>query len=480
VDHVDVRLQAWRGYNTFDWGGFTDHDGKIAWDSAPQDEVDLYAGKEGYFSSRNNLIIADGQEHTIKLHPQITLSGWVTDADTGQPIADFKVIPGKERLNLAHGTNGAYTLVFQEFSLPLQARFEADGYAPATSTPLSVQTNRQVCNISLKPQKPSDAVQGTVLLPDGSPAAGAQLALSTAEKSVRLGAGQFLDRRDSIVTTADAAGHFAFPIDPTPRSVIAIHDQGFAELKLDQKNQPVIIQIQPWGRIEGTLKLRSKKNDHRQINLMSQLSPYGHGSFRVDVSADTDAQGNFVFEKLPGGDFELYLFPGMNLPWSHQTPAQIQPGETLQVQIGGTGSTVTGQFVLSNASRPINWATQTRNATISTPYQPAPVPPEIKGEDRKKWIEAYWSSEEGMAISRIARSYPLTVAADGSFTAEDVPAGAYTLNASISSQPIVLGEMPRSGGPLLGSVRQEITVPYSADNQSGDPINLGTVMVKAK
>jgi len=482
VDHVDVRLQAWHGYNTLDWGGFTDPDGKISWDSAPRDEMNLYAGKEGYFASRNNMIIADGEEHTIKLHPQISLSGWVTDADTGLPIASFKVIPGRERLNLAHGTNGAYMLTFQEISQPLQAHFEAEGYAPDTSEPLSLNQDQQICNISLKPQKPSDAVQGTVLLPDGSPAAGAQVALSTAEKTVRLGVGKFLDRHDSILTTADASGHFAFPVDPAPRSVIAIHPQGFSELKLDQPDHRVIVQLQPWGRIEGTLTLRSGKNDHRQINLMSQLSPYAHGTFRVDVSADTDAQGNFVFEQLPPGDFELYLFPGMNLSWTHQTPVKIQPGETLPVQIGGTGSTVTGQFVLSDPSRPINWATQTRNANIATPHQPPPVPPELKGEARQKWIAAYYNSEAGMAISRAARNYPLTVVANGSFTAEDVPAGTYTLNASLSSQPIVAGEFPQPDGPMLAWVHQEIIVPAPADNQSSDPINLGivTVTVKAK
>ena len=28
MSHVDVRLQAWRGHNTLDWGGFTDGAGR--------------------------------------------------------------------------------------------------------------------------------------------------------------------------------------------------------------------------------------------------------------------------------------------------------------------------------------------------------------------------------------------------------------------------------------------------------------------
>ena len=93
IEHADVRLQAWRGYNTLDWGGPTDSDGRIEWDSAPQDELNIYVGKEGFFNSRDNMIIADGQEHVIKLRRQITVTGLVTDADTGKPIPAFKAIP---------------------------------------------------------------------------------------------------------------------------------------------------------------------------------------------------------------------------------------------------------------------------------------------------------------------------------------------------------------------------------------------------
>jgi RNA polymerase sigma factor (sigma-70 family) len=476
-EHVSVRLQGWRGNNTLDWGGFTDADGKIEWDSAPHDQLDIYAGKEGYFASRENMITADGEVHTIKLRPQVTVSGFVTDAESGQPIPAFKAIPGLARLELVHGTNGEYTLPFTEFSTPLEAHFEAEGYESAASGPLSPNRTTQTVNLSLKRLKSPEVVQGVVLSPDGSPAVGAQVALCTAEKGVTLEGGKFSRREDSILTSADASGHFVFPADSSPQTVLAINDQGFAQLQVGT-NQNVTLALKPWGRIEGALKLRSGKNSARQINLMNRPAGPARGVFRVNVSADTDAQGNFVFERLPYGDFNLYLFPGLYRPFTHETPVQVESGKTVAVQIGGTGGTVTGKFVLSDPSHAINWATQTRNAIISTIRKLPPVPPDLTGDARRQWVQAYWQSEAGLAESRAMRSYPLTVEADGTFTAEDVPPGSYNLSGVVLSQPFDESDMRGSlRAPRIGSLSQEIVVPESANNPASDAVNLGTVTI---
>ena len=71
VAHARVQLQGWRGNNSLEWGGFTDYQGHIEWDSAPHDQMDLCAMKEGYSYSRENMIVADGVEHTITLHKRI-------------------------------------------------------------------------------------------------------------------------------------------------------------------------------------------------------------------------------------------------------------------------------------------------------------------------------------------------------------------------------------------------------------------------
>jgi hypothetical protein len=486
LSHVDVRLQDWRGNNSLEWGGLTDDKGRIDWNSAPRDTVDLYAGKQSYFNSRNNLIVADGEEHTIKLHPQLTVSGSVVDATTGRPIADFKAIPGSEpayweRHNTAHGTNGEYELKFEEFRAPFQVRIEADGYEPAISPPLPPNTNSVAYDFKLKKLDSQSTVQGVVLLPDGSPAAGAQVALCTAEKGIQLGRAKFLDRRYSIVVDTDPAGHFAFPFDPAPKLVAAVHPQGFGRVQLNATNRNVSIVLQPWGRIEGTLKLRDGKNAGRQINLSAISNPYSRQGISLDFgtfSAKTDEHGNFTFDQVPPGDFNLDLFIGFGIPFSHQTPVEVLAGETQKVQIGGTGRMVSGRFVFSDANRAIDWPKQAWYAHIATKLPPLPVPAGLKPAERQKWQEEYYQSAEGQARTRASRSYSLTLESDGSFTAEDVPPGSYELNAMFMSSPVdhtAIGAGTHN--TTLGTLRQDVVVPDPTSNQSEAPVDLGTVTI---
>ncbi len=344
VEHARVQLQGWRGHKTFGWGGFTDPEGRIEWRSAPHDELDLFVGKQGFFYSRNNLITADGEEHLITLHPQLTVTGTVVDSETKQPIQSFKAIPGSDgqnwqRLGLAHGTNGHYQLTFEEYQLPFLIRFEAEGYEPEVSKVLPQKATNATCNLALQKQDLLTAIQGVVFLPDGTPAAGAQVALCTSEKGVILGRKKFLDHGERLVVLTDKDGHFLFPAEPNPHSVAAVHDTGFGQARLDGTNRVLSLQLQPWGRIEGYLRLRNEKNSGQQIALFKQplSGPLGWQGVSLDTgvySTKTDTLGNFVFDLAPPGEFDLYLVPGMGIPFRCQTPVEVPAGTTLQVQMG--------------------------------------------------------------------------------------------------------------------------------------------------
>ena len=53
--------------------------------------------KPGYRNSRTNKLAADAEEHTIVLHPVATISGGVTDAETGTPLSNFKFTLGRSQ-----------------------------------------------------------------------------------------------------------------------------------------------------------------------------------------------------------------------------------------------------------------------------------------------------------------------------------------------------------------------------------------------
>ena len=476
--HVDVRLQAWRGNNSLDWGGPTDDQGRIEWNSAPVDQMDIYAGKEGYFQSRRNMITADGQEHQIVLRKQLTVTGYVTDSKTKQPIASFLAIPGRDRHDLAHGTNGMYEVTFQEFQPPLQIRFEADGYVPRTSEPLDPNALGLSYGVELTKQNPDEAIHGVVLRPDGTPAAGIQVALCTAEKNVTVGRGKFLYADDSILATTSANGRFSFSPISDARIVVAIDGQGLGSVEVSGTNAAeTVIQIQPWGRIDGVLKLRNRSVADQQMTVHKQRNPSGTFNFDINAfSTKTDDAGNFVFEQVPAGDLDVYLVPGVGISFSHQTPVHIQPGATTKVQVGGTGATVTGRLVLSDPSRVVDWSKQVRLSNLETKMPPMPRPAGLTREAQQQWVDAYWQSPEGHARSKAMRSYPLEVAPDGSFTIEDVLPGTYEMRVQLSDS--AADPQNPAMGKIMGFGRQDVVVPESAGDISTQTVEVRSVMVK--
>jgi hypothetical protein len=479
---VDVRLQGWRGNNTLEWLGATDNDGCVSWDSAPVDQLDIFAGKKGYFYSRQNFMTADGEEHVIKMRRELTVSGWALDAATGQAITDFKAVPGADRLELAHGTNGQYCVTFHEFNPPLQVTIEADGYEPLVSEAISSDTNQVVWNAQLKKLDPNQAIAGTIVFPDGTPAVGAQVALCTQQGGVMVGRGKFLDYGDSPVKNTDDKGQFLFAPDNTASVVVAIHPRGYASIDLHHAARPLVIQLQPWGRIEGSLKLRTESNAGRDIilgkvNYTPQAGPGVNFDLR-SFTVTTDDNGNFVFDQAPPGSANLYMSAGLGIPFSHQTPVLVPASGTVQVQIGGTGVIIKGRFVLSDPARTIHWPKQVWVASIGTKLAPLAVPTDLPPQKRRAWVQAFDASDAGIARARASRSFPLNVSDDGSFSVEGVPPGDYALNASFAKETVDRSNFTGGRVPLIGSAHQDVTI--SDQPTDAKEVDLGTVMVQVR
>ncbi|MGO8679236.1 MAG: sigma-70 family RNA polymerase sigma factor [Limisphaerales bacterium] len=474
VPDARVGLEQWQGPNTLEWGGLTDWAGCLEWNSAPLEPISFSVLKDGYFTSRRNTLIADGQEHTITLRPQLTVVGRVTDAQTKQPVATFKAVPDPNRNETAYGTNGQFKLTFTEFSQPLVVRIEADGYESATSQPLDGGATNITCDFELKRNMPEDAIEGVVLLPDGSAASGAQVALC-GEHAVEMGKARFMNRDSSATTQTDAEGHFSFKAGLAARAVAAVAQQGFAMVSVTPTNHSVSIQLQPWGRIEGTLRLMTQPNSGQPILLSAPPSPGLEETLSLSLGAyttKTDEGGNFVFEQAPPGQFDLYVAK-LNVPYHHKTPVQIQPGATTVVQIGGAGDVLSGRLVFSGPGQAIDWS---RRLLIPMLQTKLPCPPGLTGLAQAQWYANYSKTEEGRARIRAVCSYPLDVRTDGTFTVEGVPPGDYELSGQLSDSAVDLSRGVL--GHTIGSFKQDVTVPQTAGRHSTGAIDLGTIPVQ--
>lgn len=167
----------------------------------------------------------------------------------------------------------------------------------------------------------------------------------------------------------------------------------------------------------------------------------------------------------------------MGIPFALQTPVEVKGGATINAQVGGNGRELKGRFVFSDSSRTIDWMGQVGFATIHTKMPRPQIQPGISlAEMRKIWAD-YVKSDEYRARLRDARSFPLVVHSDGSFTVEDAAPGTYELNATLHAEPVNHG-LPPTGNKPLGVANQEVVVPELAADQSSDPIDIGNVTVK--
>lgn len=449
-----------------------------------------HAGAKGYFYSRNVRLNSNGPEPSIRLVKSLHVSGTVLDAGTREAVLDFKAIPcrgegsyGYDRSQTKHGQWGVYAVDFSEPEVPFRVRVEADGYEPAMSPPMGQHPSEQEQNFLLRRKDTSRAIHGIVVLPDGQPAANTRVALLTFEQGITLYRGTFKREEGAILATADAQGEFKFDPDPQAHTLVAADPvNGFGLLRMHRSTQPFKVPLQPWGRIEERVVLSGYAAPNQQVFIASGLSAYRsvrdglYGGFDLRT---TDAAGGFVCELVPPGNVTLYLSQGSGQPHSHQTVAEVRAGETVQVQIGGRGRLVIGKLVMSDGSH-VDWSAQLIVGSLTTNLKRPAIQPPTDSHDfaaRLRILDFFDESEEWHAYEAAGGFFPLQVAADGSFTIEDVPPGPYQLFVRISGSAYTGNSISqRFQRRTTASAKEDVVVPD--EMTSSVPVDLGTFSVQ--
>jgi RNA polymerase sigma factor (sigma-70 family) len=449
-----------------------------------------HAGAKGYFYSRNIRLNSNEPEPSIRLVKSLHVSGTVLDADTRETIPEFKAIPsrgegsyGYDRSETKHGQWGAYAVDFSEPEPPFRVRVEADGYEPAMSPPMGLHPSDQEQNFLLRKKGTSPAIHGVVVLPDGQPAANTRVALLTFEQGVTVYLGMFNRENGAILATTDAQGEFKFDPDPHAHTLVAADPvHGFGLLRMHHSAPPFRVQLQPWGRVEGRVVLSGYPAPNQQVFITSGFSAYRSvrdGLYAASDFISTDADGRFICELVPPGDITLHLSQGAGQPLSHSTVAEVRAGETVQVQIGGRGRLVMGRLVMSDGSK-VDWNAQLISGSLATNLKRPAIQPPPDSQDfaaRLRIMDFFDESEEWRAYERPSGSFPLQVAADGSFNVEDVPPGPYQLFVRISDSAYTGNSfIQRVLRSPTASAKEDVVVP---DELSGLlPFDLGTISLQ--
>jgi len=315
-------------------------------------------------------------------------------------------------------------------------------------------------------------IEGTVFSPDGHAASNAAILIGVSGQAQVLGNGHFVDAEESTIYATRADGQFTIPLLPHTKAYVA-HEKGFCQLNLDDAKSPLAIQLIPWGSIEGTVIAGGKLVPHQKMMLVNDpvqwMEPKTHVTLMYE--AETDDQGQFVFNSVPPGEVEVWRV--VNNVFYNGQVVHVVGGDTTFCQNGLNGRVVRGHLATTEASPVQNWKKNVRLFFASEPFPLGPP----DDEDPTAPMTSYWKSAEDKKAFRARPNCVVTVEANGDFRVEDVPPGTYHLQADLHEGG---GGQPWFFGKIIGQLKQDVVVPEGRGSETNAPLDLGNLVVQLK
>ena len=321
-------------------------------------------------------------------------------------------------------------------------------------------------------------LRGRLQKPDGKPLAGAQIHLATIGGMVRL---YYLTnsvptnaRVSKTWTTSAADGTFSVGLPAAPRegkAVVAVNnDAGYAVATADELSANSNIVVQPWGRIEGVLRIGNAVGSNQSVNigLWSTGDTYEWNLVSHGMTVNTDANGRFTFPRVAPGDVWLtrhvVVRPGEGRQSGHQY-VRVEPGDHLEVMMGGRGRTLTGRVEIVSTSKLIFhgslWARETQGMRQPRNWRT------MSPEERRRYTRAWRDSPESEAFKHEVGTYEFPVKPDGTFRVEDVLPGSYRMQVRAQASGNNAGDI---------ASKAEIRIDVPEGSPTDPPLDVGTLM----
>ncbi|MBL9137919.1 MAG: carboxypeptidase regulatory-like domain-containing protein [Verrucomicrobiales bacterium] len=478
-----------------DFTAKTDADGKAVWTNAPAAPVVLVATSPTLKVARKFRVEADQREAEVILRPgmdrEVVVRGKVVDARTGAPLkvsaAWVQTKPWELEATASGPSAESAVLSADGFEVRVPStHWQAGGMYPSYRVRIRVphygvwvgrerDFDEGDWEFTVQLERESEKAPLRILLADGRPAGGARVRVQQNESHwlflMELQADQpvLVGPRGSpdFDFDADAEGRATLPGTVFEGGVVVTHPDGFASVKRSELRGRPEIRLQPWGRIEGICKEGDRTAAGKPVYLNSGdigLTPWMANQRRI-----TDADGRFVFPTVPPGDatvglgFERGIGP---ITMHQQKPLVVEPGRTLNLQVGGEGRPVIGR-----ALGAWNWE---RDVHVLVLKSGSPEPRMARIEDfatvagfekaRDEWyVERHRHQRE-------QRTHVLNFAAGGAFRVEDVPPGRYELRILVRKPMSDAEKAMMSEGQIVARCVREVEVP---SGNSSDPLDLG-------
>jgi hypothetical protein len=421
------------------------------WNEAPSDALTARFGRLGGMQLSRQLVARD-EDYVFKVPGPLIVSGKVIDAETRQPIKNFRVVPGirESPIQMLWDTNSAFSATDGHYRFretqeksAFFAQIEADGYLSALSRDIKSDEGNVTIDFELSKAKDFAA---TVLTPEGVPAAGAKVAIGRAGSRIRISSGDLqrvganLGRRET-----DEAGRFHFGVENGDFQVVITHGSGYAELIGTPSSSPKIIKLSPWARVEGTFQVARKPKPDGQILLNGVVRHrFGRGFAVIDVIdlQTSDAGGRFLFERVVPGRWQLGTFVrrfgddhATEMTSGGTVKVNCLAGKTTHVEFGASGRPVIGQLRRPPDSKAdVSWS----DALVT-----------VRADDPQ--------------LNESNPTFSATVDRHGSFAIDDVPQGNYVLNVQFLRRI------------ECGMISRRFSVPAINEKLSQRPVDLGAL-----
>ncbi len=362
---VTVSVDEWRPNHQHGLPreAITDSEGRFTLSHMPDHgTVRLSVQESGYFGASATTLLPLTEPLGIHLIKRTDFQGRVVDATTGQPVTDYDVEMGRVTdsgdywwftrftradVNRKTGTFTAEPAAIFDGTKRVNfvARIRARGYQITESKVQEAARLGEEVTIALQPKA---TVKAVVRDAAGAPVEGAQVAWVRDDQHAFLSNGALsadYGKSPAWFEASDAEGQVEFAADETPGVLVAAHEKGLAWFDLRNDQEPVVLDLMPWVRVEGQVH-----------GVQGALTPVvykttppavrGRDDFFMLVgnAVNTDETGKFIVDHVPA----MPLSIGIQRRWepSHGKYLDPQPGETLQVAIGDGPYAATGRVNL--------------------------------------------------------------------------------------------------------------------------------------
>jgi len=501
MEGIRVGTQEWRLGKEQRWMSrltTTDAQGMFTLANLPEGEIELSFGrKKGYLGFSQDLPADVSQVDKVVMYDVPVFTGRVVDAETGRPVTDFEIVNGVRRGGEASpdwsrhyrqqvkDPNGAFTNEWAGygFAYPVSVvsciKVEAKGYMP--SAPILLELGKTCESLVIRMNK-GTSIAGTILQPDGGPAAKAQIAL------VRKGEMAFVDRdqfsaagfayQAETMATADADGRFELPPTGEQGLIVAVHRMGYAQVQSAQFVNGSPIRLLAWSRVEGTIDRSTADEKETEIALycLEEKTDRQIPCIRWLLGRMAATSDTFTFDCVPSVPLAVGRISRYEMHNGYYFVPE--PGKTYRVPVATSGRIATGRIV-----RP-DQLPQDKSVAFMDPRcvhavafrtdGSTGVPPEIEGLDEQSFNWLWQDKEDTYKPSTTLRKRLVpTMSEDGSFAFRGLEPGTYEF---VINWHAPLGENVSCGRGVLEAVAiSRFTVP---DDKGTSAIHMPDVRLR--